>query len=79
MECIVRKREGGGKRKEIWGGEGEFRVRISFFFNPNSALRFLSLFAQLLFTITLLAQTNRNSLQSRMTGRWNDNVCFKYQ
>lgn len=69
----------GWRKKGDMGREGEFRVRISFFFNPNSALRFLSLFAQLLFTTTLLAQTNRNSLQSRMTGRWNDNVCFKYQ
>lgn len=63
-----------GERGGIQGQDFFF-----FFFNPNSALRFLSLFAQLLFTITLLAQTNRNSLQSRMTGRWNDNVCFKYQ
>lgn len=68
------------EKERRYGGErGNSGSGFLFFFNPNSALRFLSLFAQLLFTITLLAQTNRNSLQSRMTGRWNDNVCFKYQ
>lgn len=67
------------EKERRYGERGGIQGQDFFFFNPNSALRFLSLFAQLLFTITLLAQTNRNSLQSRMTGRWNDNVCFKYQ
>lgn len=69
MGCWVWKRGGWGKKKK-GNREQKFRGR---FRNPNPVLR---LFAQLLFTATLLARTNLNSLQNKMTGRWKDNICL---
>lgn len=73
MGCWVWKRGEGGKRRKEIGRKNpgkDFEIQILF------SGWFFSLFAQLLFTAALLAQTNLNSLQNKMTGRWKDNVCL---
>lgn len=62
-----------GKKK---GKKGEKNPGTDFEIQILFSDWFFSLFAQLLFTAALLAQTNLNSLQNKMTGRWKDNVCL---
>lgn len=73
MGCGVWKTgEGGKRRKEIGQKNPGTDCEIQILFSDW----FFSLFSQLLFTAAFLAQTNLNSLQNKMTGRWKDNVCL---
>lgn len=71
MGCWVGK-TGEGRRQEIGKKKNQGQILKSKYYSQTD----FPLFAQLLFTAASLAQTNLNSLQNKMTGRWKDNVCL---